>query len=176
MNARDVGSLVSTIQRLWPTSTFTATVDAALVRTWAVVLADVPLEAAEAMVAARARAGDTFPPPPGTIAHDVLHTIARMNGDAAPDPDQAWDEVQSAIARRGWYEGAPLSWSHPAVGAAAQAIGWNELCHGDTMITRAHFLKLYPTIAARTDSDRRLHETLTALDAGSLVKELGDGQ
>lgn len=167
MTERDVAALVATIQRLWPTSTFTAAVDHDLISTWAIVLADVPFVAAQALLADRSRSGVKFPPAPGEIAHDVLHAIARATGNAAPDADEAWDEVLGMVASRGRYEGPPERWSHPAVAAAVRGIGWTELCNGDPMISRAHFLKMYPTIAARTDGDRRLSETLTALGAAA---------
>lgn len=170
MTAQEAARIISIVRSLWPTVPFQAEVNADLVTAWQVVLSDVPFDAAQAFLADLSRGGAHFPPAPGELANAVLLAVARAEGRAAPDADQAWAEVEAAVSSRGWYAGPPDAWSHPAVAAGVQALGWGELCHGESMINRAHFMKLYPTVQARTEGDRRLAETLTALGAGTVKR------
>lgn len=163
MNGNDVEQLIRIIQRLWPSVPNQAPADATTVAVWQVVLCDVPMVGAEAVVVNRARSRDRFPPSPGEIAGHYHDTVDRLAGVAIPDADQAWLEVHTAVQRLGWYSGPPKAWSHPAVAAAADSMTWRELCHGDVMIVRAHFLKSYPAIAARSATARTETRTFAAL-------------
>jgi hypothetical protein len=174
VNDQETASLLATVQRLWPTVPFQTKVDAAMVRAWQVVLADIPHTAAEALLVNTARAGAAFPPPPGQIAEQVIATRDDLTGSTAPTPDDAWGEVLAVVQRRGWYRGMPESWSHPAVEQVARSLGWDELCHGDPMVVRAHFLRLYPEAARRHTSVRRRDETFSMLQ-GHVGHELPAG-
>lgn len=163
MNAQETGLLLRTVHQLWPTVPFQTETGPKMIAVWQSVLADIPLGAAEAIVIHHARRGTPFPPSPGQIAYDVLSTKDRLHGTGAPDTDEAWAEVLSAVQSLGYYNGPPAQWSHPAVAAVVRSFGWEELCHGDLMITRAHFVKLYPDAARRVENDRALTSTLEAL-------------
>lgn len=174
MNHADVEQLLRAVHRLWPTVPMQAPIDADTVRVWQIVLADIPIAGGEAVVVNCARAGDRFPPTPGAIASAYHDVVDRHRGQAVPDVDEAWLEVSTAVQRLGWYSGPPASWSHSAVAAAAAAMTWRELCHGDTMVVRAHFVRIYPAIASRTVAAVVLERTRDALAgiAGSVGREL----
>jgi hypothetical protein len=176
VNAQEAVNLVGATQRLWPNA-FTGQRDLReTAKLWQLVLIDVSYEDAIAALVACARRGDEFAPQPGMLVkqHHDLHD------QRAPTADEAWAEVQRAIARLGFYIGPPDQWSHTAVASCADAIGWRELCHGDAMVTRAHFLKLYPAALERTERDRTQAHTDNALNAmrppaiGGVVRELSE--
>jgi hypothetical protein len=164
MTHQETNALIVAITQLWPTVPFQADHGPGMVKVWQAVLADVPADAAQTVTIDHARRGDPFPPTPGAIAAAVHQLAARITGTGTPTADEAWATVQAQVSRRGWYQGAPddTAW-HPAVAAVVRAIGWAELCHGDTMVVRAHFLKLYPDAAARVTADRRQDTTLAML-------------
>lgn len=85
-----------------------------------------------------------------------------------PTPLDAWGEIKRAIAVVGYY-GDPSKhiravlcadgsivipewpgWSHPILARVVGAMGWQSLCLSENeMADRAHFLKLYETLAER---------------------------
>lgn len=168
MNHQEVHALIGAIHNLWPTVKFAAQTGPDMVRQWQLVLADVPYEAAEVVVVTRARLGDEFPPTPGKLAKHYHDAVAQATGSRAPDADEAWAEVMVGVQRRGFQQGPP-TWSHPAVAAAVQSVSWREICLGETMITRAHFLKLYPAVLARSVNATVQQQTLEALGGGPVV-------
>lgn len=163
MNHQEVETLVRAMHRLWPTVPLQAPVDAALIRLWQLVLAEIPLEGAELVLVTRSRAGDVFPPKPGEIVRWYYWLSERVTGTAAPDVDEAWAEVRRAVGARGWTQGPPEQWSHPAVAAAVKSLGWTELCRGEESIVRAHFLRLYPTVQQRIESTANVERTFGVL-------------
>ncbi len=175
MNHQETAGLIATVHRLWPTVPFQADAGREMVRSWQVVLADIPIEAAEALLVNIARSGASFPPPPGQIAAQVLATRDDLAGFTAPTADDAWAEVLRLVQSHGWYRGMPTVWSHPAVEQVARSLGWDELCHGDPMVVRAHFLRLYPEAVRRHDATRQRTETFTMLQ-GTVGLALGDGR
>lgn len=168
MTHQDIAVLVRGIARLWPTVPYRVDVDADFLRVWAAGLDGVTLTEAEAAVVIIMRGGATFPPGPGEIFKTVTDAREHTDGSRVPDADQAWDEVSYQIRRRGWHNGPPTDWSHLAVGAAVAALGWTELCHGDVMIVRAHFVRMYPAIAARSTRARQIDDALVSLGVPDL--------
>lgn len=165
MTHQEVNSLIQAIHALWPTVPFQATHGSDMVRVWQLVLRDVTLEAAEVVVVDLARSGDRFPPTPGVIVEAVARLTATVGGTSAPDPAEAWATVLDAVRVRGWYRGAPDDW-HPAIGSVVAALGWDEICHGDAMVVRAHFLRLYPEAVRRAETTSRQAATFAALGIG----------
>jgi hypothetical protein len=159
---QEANLLIQACAQLWPTVPMQAQYGPQMIRMWAVVLADVSLAEAEVVLASCARQGDRFPPAPGVIARGALDARARVQGRTVPDVDEAWAEVSAAVRRRGWYQGEG-TWSHDAVAQIVRAVSWDELCHGDEMVVRAHFIRLYPAVAARAVAAQQLGETMTAL-------------
>lgn len=71
--------------------------------------------------------------------------------DPIPGVEVAFAEVLALIRQRG-YTRPPAAgdWSHPAIAAAVDAIGWSALCQSENIgIERAHFLKLYGSATSR---------------------------
>lgn len=172
MNDREAATLIGACSQLWPNVPMQAQYGPTMIRLWAAVLTDVTIDEAERAVVAHSRSGAQFPPAPGEIARLALDARASASGDLTPDADEAWAEIMAAVSSRGWYRGAPDTWSHPAVAAAVVALGWDEICHGDAMITRAHFVRMFPSIAARSTRDRHDHEMRTAYEIARRVDEL----
>ena len=175
MTHQEVDRLLRAIVKLWPTVPFATSIDADLIRLWQLVLADVPLDAAELVIVLRARADERFPPTPGGIVSDYHGLCDQAAGRRTPDADEAWGEVRRTIGRCG-YDHPPTvdSWSHPAVAAAVSSIGWGQLCRGDEQIVRAHFLRSYPAIAQRARADVTFSRATAALglDTTSLVRAI----
>jgi len=74
---------------------------------------------------------------------------------------EAWAEVTAAFGSGGVYGYVP-EWSDEIIGRAVEAMGgFRLLCFGDNLMAdRAHFLKIYDTLAQRRQYDRlRLPES-----------------
>lgn len=151
-------------------------VDAESVRLWHLVLFDVELSAAEVVLVNAHRRGDTFAPSPGEIGAMVRRERARANGTLAPDVDEAWLWVIEDVRGRGWYAGPPDEYPHPAVRLTSKALGWNRLCHGDEMVTYAHFRTLYATALARVEAGEQMDNTLALLTAAAERSALEGGE
>lgn len=167
MNHQEVAALVGSIGRMWPTVPYRTDVDAEFLRVWQLILPDVALIEAEAAVVIMARGGAKFPPGPGEIAGAVMGHRQQAVGDDVPDADEAWSEVTAAVRRYGRMN-RPLHFSHPAVDAMVSALSWDGICNGDEMITRAHFLRMYPGVSARAMNRQVAHDALAALHAPDL--------
>lgn len=169
VNHREVEALIRAMSKLWPTVPTQAKVDADMIRLWALVLADVPPDGAELVIVTRSRAGDRFPPTPGELVEHWHELNDRANGVQIPTADEAWREVRREIGRLGYMFGDGHVWSHPAIASAVEAMGWAQLCQGEEMINRAHFLKMYPTVAARARQEQVQERTFDALAAIGLT-------
>lgn len=78
----------------------------------------------------------------------VSDLLALIHEGDQLDSDAAWAEVQRQIRAVGYY-GQP-TWSHPAIAAAVDALGWDRLCTSTQPQTdRAHFLRFYATAQKR---------------------------
>lgn len=79
---------------------------------------------------------------------DLREAVERIRGDGAPDLDLAWREVTKAFSKFGRYK-VP-TFSHPAIGAAVQALGWIALCDStEPGVDRAHFQRAYESARKR---------------------------
>jgi hypothetical protein len=140
---------------------------AVMLEDWRPFVADLPPEAVRAAVLGLADA--EWPPPPGRVRAAAL----RVTGLASEAPDlvTAWTEVRDQIRRVG-YDRDP-EWTHPAIEAAARAVGWRNLCHADEsdLGTYRQFRDFYTSTAT--------HWTALTLfppiDAASRPPELGRG-
>lgn len=128
--------------------------------TWAVaerLLGSLPYPDVVAAVDALAIESPRFFPGPGELR---VRAIELGGGSAgAPAPDEAWGEVVRERSRAGQYAGTALSdrtlgWSHPAVAAVVEALGWAELCTSENEVAdRAHFMRLYAERVTRLRTD-----------------------
>lgn len=110
--------------------------------------------------------GRDFPPPVGMIRKRALELRQQVTGEGVPNEAEAWAEVKSLIARRGWPAPPQVEHcSHPTVHRAITAMSWSALCESTNEVAdRAHFLRLY---AATADSSRDHYAT----PAGALASE-----
>lgn len=95
-----------------------------------------------------------YPPTIADIRKSVAETIQAPVLDAAT----AWGEVRDAIRRYGFYrkEEALKSLSF-LTRKVVQGIGWQELCLSENqMADRAHFIKMFESIAQREKQERML--------------------
>lgn len=144
MNPDEFTVALAYVRRIWPQQRLPErTADA-----WFRLLGDLDADALTAAIEDLATSGREFPPSAGHLRKRACELVA----PGVPDADEAWDEVNSAMARVGSY-GTP-TWSHPAVSAAVETIGWRKLCLSEnSMADRAHFIGFYGTIRDRTQRD-----------------------
>lgn len=97
--------------------------------------------------------GREFAPTMGQVAKRAQEVIQQVNGTVVPDGQQALSEVYDRIGRCGRYQ-VP-EWTHPAIGAAVEAMGgWEATCGDDNRDAyRAHFLRLYDTMKGRLERE-----------------------
>lgn len=85
-------------------------------------------------------------------AYGIKDTIS---GTAAPDESEAWGEVVKAIQSVGYY-GKP-KFSHEAITAAVNNIGWQDICttpNEGTNTLRSQFRRAYQLVAQRQKDNR----------------------
>ena len=171
MTDDEVGLVIARMAAEWPTR-FRAPKGAAVV--WAEELEDLDYRQVVAAIKLHAAQPDSWPPSPTALRAQLLATI---DPDLPPPADAALAEVQAKIRSVGsggpnWTltdrttpEGSPY-WSHPAVGAAVDAMGgWLEVCgHDNPEAFRAHFLRIYDAATRR----ERAMASLTSQDRGIL--------
>jgi hypothetical protein len=102
---------------------------------------DVAVKAAKEMM----RTEDGFP----TVAK-YLSYVEKFYAGAAPSLESASTEVLATILAVGSY-GTP-TWSHPAIGAAVNSIGWRDICASEGDYWKAWFARAY-------ENTRKVHTT-----------------
>lgn len=157
MTEREYTLVIARISALWLNSAWTAdTAEAA-----ESLLLDLDAGLVLAAVDALAAEGREFAPPPGVVRLRAT-TLAHP---ALPDLDQALEEVRAAVAHFGIYR--TPEFSHPAIEAAVNAIGWDEVCNStNPEAFRAHFLRLYGTVGERAKREAASPESVRELVAG----------
>lgn len=81
-------------------------------------------------------------------ATNMIALIRELAEEKKATAGEAWAEVLREIGRVGSW-GKP-KFSDPLIQDAVDCIGWNSICSSEEiMIERAHFLKIYDSIAAR---------------------------
>lgn len=156
---------------------------------WRALLGDVDAVVGRAAMDELAADGDRFVPPPGLIRkHALLLSLA----SAIPTAEQAWAEVCDKIRTVGYdatvqdlcWRGRDcagvecvhheVSWSHPAVRAAVDALGWRDLCLSyEQMADRAHFIRFYAAAVDRMTRQAVAPPTVVAVEAARPAAELG---
>lgn len=134
----------------------------AVISLWSKMLEDTEYFIAEAAVE-KYIAESVYPP---TIA-DIRSKIADLTIIKGKTAIEGWDEVKRAIRKYGWYreEDAMRSLSE-ITHKVVEAIGFKTLCMSENeMADRAHFLKVYDTLAARERETKMiLPSTQLAMD------------
>lgn len=132
MTPIQVAEVLALLQAAYPS----ARISRGTLEVYATFLAD--LGHAAGLAAARKHVASCkfFP----TVAE--LREIALTASASCPPVEDAWAEVRRKIGSEGRYR--TPTWSHPAIAACVEAIGWTELCNSEEQaIDRAHFLRLY---------------------------------
>ncbi len=102
-------------------------------------------------------------------AYGIKDTIS---GTAAPDESEAWGEVVKAIQSVGYY-GKP-KFSHEAITAAVNNIGWQDICttpNEGTNTLRSQFRRAYQ-LAAQRQKDNRDNAVLGISPNNEKLKQL----
>ncbi len=108
----------------------------------------------------------------------VSDLLSAMAAEGTVDVDRAWAEVQRTIRSVGAYR--QPHWSHPAIAAAVEAMGWEVLCHSTSPeVDRAHFFRFFEVAQRRERASQQWHELPARLrqallglgQPGRLVKE-----
>lgn len=155
---------------------------------WRPLLADVDADAARAVVDEYAADAERFPPPPGLIRQ---RAVLLVDDSGAPTPEQAWEEVGQKIQTIGYFattvdfchlgRGCPgptcehhvVRFSHPAIQAVVDSMGWRELClSSEVMADRAHFMKFYASAVDRLARQVVKPPSMVAVETSRLA-ELG---
>lgn len=83
-------------------------------------------------------------------ASEIRRTVLMELNLLSPLPIEAWGEVVGVASSQGltkYHE-----WSHATIDEAVKAIGWREICVAENQgVLRAHFLKLYDSLAQKND-------------------------
>lgn len=120
--------------------------DAKMVDLWEELLSDIPDElgiAATKLVILQA----TFRP---RVADIRKAALSMLNPESEIDAGRAWELVLKAIHTFGVYQSErALASLPPTVANAARRVGWGDLCSGEEMHGRAHFLKVFESMQER---------------------------
>ncbi len=163
MNRVEISKAIGLAQGYWPNLHVSKMTPEA----WERLLGDLEFEAVCVALDRLAIEAPDFPPGPGVI---LKMATGLAVGEAEPDVDAAWSEVAAAIRRVGSY-GSP-EFTHPAITAAVEALGWTNLCMSENPVAdRAHFLKIYDVTVRRAERRRTL--TPAMAEVAGRAKALG---
>jgi hypothetical protein len=104
-----------------------------------------PMEAALAEEACkRALISDReFAPSIGWLWREAAKVELQRAGREVISAEEAWQQVNDAIHRLGWYQ-SPPAFANAAIARTVNAMGWREICCNDNIeATRAHFFRLF---------------------------------
>jgi hypothetical protein len=166
-------AVLALIAATWPAWRLPADRDEqdVLVGVWFRLLGDLDQSTVVAAVDALACDGREFAPQPGQVRR---RAVALSQPAGLPDVDEAWAEVVAKVATVGRYR-VP-SWSHPAIRAAVDALGWGQVCSSsDLMADRAHFIRFYGKAHDRAEFARVMPPSVLALTS-ALAERLALGE
>lgn len=148
----------------------------ALVSLWESMLSDVDFETAK-MAVQKYMLESVYPP---TVA-DIRSRVADFTTPREKTGIEAWGEVKRAIRLHGSYnEKKAMDSLTGATKKVVEYIGFKTLCMSENeMADRAHFLKVYDTVAKRDREDALLlpemRETFNRLQDGKRLLLEGEG-
>ncbi len=185
MNKSDTAKLLAVIGRAWPTFREEIKNDPneEILTFWHMTLSTASYEEAHTALGVILRSGNPFAPKPGQI-------LQQVSKDAiyGVDENLAWEEVLREIRRVGanpspsWAGGeripAPvLTFSHPCIYRAVQAVGWKDICMSTKLgVERAHFSRALEAAIEKYRTDvqvlgrARADENL-ALDTAPVIRD-----
>ncbi len=141
----------------------------ALTALWVEMLQDVDFEIAKLAVQ-KYMLESVYPP---TIA-DIRARVSEFVGGYTPTAIEAWGEVKNSIRRYGYYaQEKGVKVLSPLTRKVIDSIGYRELCLSENEVAdRAHFLKVYETMAKRDKEDSLMLPQMRALIQGRQAKPL----
>lgn len=150
MDRDEIKTVLAAAKVMWPHATLWPDGHATLaVDVWTSMLGDLDRETVMAALEAIALDGGAHPPAVGALRQRACSLVAEATGTGVPSFGDAWAEVQTMVARRGYWNG-PTDWSHPAIEEAVQSMTWRTLCHStNTDVAMAAFRRVYEVIAQR---------------------------
>lgn len=166
MNKQEILKAVAPLQLA-----FKGNLDDARMRLYVEMLSDIPPSILEASVK-KLIMTNKFLPSIAEIREVAYGIKGIISGTAAPDESEAWGEVIKAIRSVGYY-GKP-KFSHEAITAAVNNIGWQDICMttNDGMNTlRAQFRRAYQ-LAAQRQKDNRDNAVLGISPGNEKLKQL----
>jgi hypothetical protein len=142
LTRQDSAELFALLAAAYPKEPMTAAQMALYEAFWA----DSPVEVVRAAVVRHIAQSPWFP--------RISELLALIHEGDALDADAAWAEVQRQIRAVGYY-GQP-TWSHPAIAAAVEALGWDTLCRStNPEADRAHSVRFYAMAQKREQARRQ---------------------
>jgi len=137
---------------------------------WHEMLADYDLSTVKIALKRLIALHKEYPPTIGQL----LESINIVSGHAAPDADEIWAEIMSAIGRYGFYRAVEAKKSlSPLAYEAVKALDWYSLCKSENPETdRAHFLRIYQAIKNRHDQNYILPKDVRAFIAARANENL----
>ena len=166
MNKQDILKAVAPLQLA-----YNASLDDNRLRLYVEMLSDIPPSILEAAVK-KLIMTNKFLPSIAEIREVAYGIKGIISGTAAPDESEAWGEVIKAIRSVGYY-GKP-KFSHEAITAAVNNIGWQDICMtpSDGMNTlRSQFRRAYQ-LAAQRQKDNRDNAVLGISPNNEKLKQL----
>lgn len=155
MTASELAQAILLAQGHWPNFR----VSRATPVSWERLLGDLEFELVVTALDRLALESPEWPPGAGAVRAMARGSVV---GDQAPDVDEAWAEVSRAIRRVGSY-GNP-EFTHVAISAAVDALGWKTLCMSENPVAdRAHFLRIYDVTVRRAERERTMTPAMAAL-------------
>lgn len=138
---------------------------------YVMMLSDIPPQILEVAVK-KLIMTNKFLPSIAEIRETAYGIKGTISGTATPDESEAWGEVIKAIRSVGYY-GKP-KFSHEAITAAVNNIGWQDICMttNDGMNTlRAQFRRAYQ-LASQRQKDNRDNTVLGISPNNEKLKQL----
>ena len=166
MNKQDILKAVAPLQLA-----YNASLDNARLRLYVEMLSDIPPSILETAVK-KLIMTNKFLPSIAEIREVAYGIKGIISGTAAPDESEAWGEVVKAIQSVGYY-GKP-TFSHEAITAAVNNIGWQDICttpSDETNTLRAQFRRAYQ-LAAQRQKDNRDNAVLGISPNNEKLKQL----
>lgn len=166
MNKQEILKAVAPLQLA-----FKGNLDDARMRLYVEMLSDIPPQILEAAVK-KLIMTNKFLPSIAEIRETAYGIKDTISGTAAPDESEAWGEVVKAIQSVGYY-GKP-KFSHEAITAAVNNIGWQDICttpSDGTNTLRSQFRRAYQ-LAAQRQKDNRDNAVLGISPSNEKLKQL----
>lgn len=145
-NEAEIAKLIGVMAAAFPHSQVSDTT----IKVYVSMLRDIPLDVLTASVQ-QCMAESEFLP---TVAKIREKSLA-LTRPVAPEPLEAWGEVQKEIMRTGAYRSPKFN--DPVIAKAVDCIGWQNLCASENHgVDRAHFAKIYEGLLRQAETERRL--------------------